>query len=80
MLLDLLLNPLSNSHFLHPPRIRNNIGVVANAVDDWLRTKFLQFFTWELPTFIAPQDLMTYGTVYKSMVRAIFAPLANIIG
>ena len=80
VLCNFLSNPLSNPYLLHAHRVGNHIGMIANAVYHGFCAEFLQLFARELFAFIAASNLMTCGAVKKTVVSAVFAALANVVG
>ena len=79
MLGNFLGDPLRNAYFLHTRRVWNHISVIANSIYNRLFAEFFQLSTRELFAFIAASNMMTYGTVKKTVVRTVFTAIANII-
>ena len=79
MLCNFLGDPLRDTNFLHTRRVWNHISVIANSIYNRLFAEFFQLSTRELFAFIAASNMMTYGTVKKTMVCTVFTAIANII-
>lgn len=80
MFCHFLIDPLGNANVLHTLRVGNDLGMIADAVDNRFCAKFFQFMAGELPALIATSNFVIGCTCQKSMFRTILAPLTNKIG
>ena len=78
MMYKLLSYPLSDSDLAHTIRVWNDVGMIADAVNDRPLTEGFKAFTRKLWTSITMADIMCLGAGTETAL-ALSTPLTHII-